>query len=111
MQRLSQMQSGDRDLQDNGWLIYAREYITETLLDTTFLEDVANGKPKRKGKVAIPGNHKLDAALWLNAGSGDSPHCCNLLHLLLATEAPAAGMAQVGTAYHLHREGCPAAHH
>lgn len=82
-------------LKDNSWLIYAHDYITETLLDPTFLEDVVNAKPKRKAKVAIPGNHKLDAALWLDASGDKAPHCLNLLHLLLATEAPAAGMAQV----------------
>ena len=86
-----------RDAQSNALLIYAHEYVADTLLDQVYLEEAEDGAPVKKAQVAIPGGHKLAASLWLSleGESAFSGCCVNALHLLMAAEAPAAGMLKV----------------
>lgn len=75
--------------------MYARDYLGDQLLDRIFLDDVVDSVPAKKAEVVVPGGHKLSVQLWLNL-TAEAPDCClNLLHLLLATEAPSAGMLRV----------------
>jgi hypothetical protein len=82
-------------LQENALLVYARDYLGDNLLDSTYLIDVVNGVPAAKAEVAVPGGHIMKSDLWLCIGER-SPDCCfNLLHLLLASEAPSADKLKV----------------
>jgi hypothetical protein len=82
-------------LQENAFLVYARDYLGDNLLDSTFLVDVVDGLPASKAEVAVPGGHIMKSDLWLCVGE-DSPDCCfNLLHLLLATESPSVDKLKV----------------
>lgn len=82
-------------LQENPLLVYARDYLGDNLLDLVFIDDVLAGVPSKKAEVPVPGGHKLEAALWLNLSKAEPDCCFNLLHLMLATEAPDAGMLRV----------------
>jgi hypothetical protein len=82
-------------LQDNPLLVYAKEHLMENILEGRYVGDVADGQPAQKAEVSIPGGHSLSAVLLLNLEDRDPDACLNLLHLLLATELPHAGMLRV----------------
>lgn len=76
-------------------LIFARECFSESILDGVFMSDVEQGAPADKAEVCAPGCHTLRAQLWLSSGAQQADACLNLLHLLLATEAPSADRLKV----------------
>jgi hypothetical protein len=88
-------------VQENPLLVYARDYLGDNLLDLVFIDDVQAGVPSKKAQVPVPGGHKLDAVLWLNLSKAKPDCCFNLLHLMLATEAPDSGMLRVRFLYSL----------
>ena len=68
----------------------------EGILDKFYLDETKEGRPASRQVVLVPGEHNLKATLWFaGIGAEANGSCMNLLHLLVATEAPAIHMLQV----------------